>query len=318
MPHTRRTYILIALALTLLILIGTGLYFFVYKKEGNLHNPLVVFSLRGIGVGEDFSEVIHPSHLGTTGITSFSVPLTGSSTLADYASLGNVTVSVQRDSDTQNEQIVQLAPTEKTLKTLDGEKAGLTISPDGHFIAYAVATSTRVHALEDSKWEIHVQNLSTNTDVSFGQGFDPQFFTRDGKQWMLYVSKQGLSLVAMADLTKTYVTPFTTTRYVISGLKVSPQGTVLAIRDAARMKYSLFKIESVGTTVPLTLTPLSVDISYVASLFFVDEDTLLVTEVEPNATTGNRSISELHLSTAARKQLYTYEGINSVRFISTK
>lgn len=142
------------------------------------------------------------------------------------------------------------------------DKSGLVVSSDGTTAAFSEYADD--FATGKRRWSVRIADIATGGVTPVGPGFSPQFFTRDGKEYLFYLSGEGATVVDLAaGESRTAFLP------VISDIRsvaaVSHDGAFLVIQDPLTYLYTVYQIDSVY---PLSITPKKILDAPLASVGF--------------------------------------------------
>jgi hypothetical protein len=137
-----------------------------------------------------------------------------------------------------------------------GVKMSQTVSPDGNFVAYAVQTANTKTSTTTSvsSWHVKLVNLKEKKTTDLGVGVGPQFFTRDGKLWLLSTAV-GTVNVTDVDALRSVATPIGLADTILSSAKISPEGTHIALRDPATMRFSIYDVTGITANSSFVIKP---------------------------------------------------------------
>lgn len=174
--------------------------------------------------------------------------------LSDYAMGGRTRVAIVRNAETGAQDLVQLSPKEVAL-TSDGiGKAAAAVSEDGKHVAFARRADNQVGGDSSpyiSRWEVAVINLDDGTVREFGQGFAPQFFTKDGVQYVLFTTRVGVSISDVASgATKTIT--FMNPGVIDYAAIVARDGSYFAVPNPVSQAYDVFTLTAVAPEISYT------------------------------------------------------------------
>lgn len=175
-----------------------------------------------------------------------------------YARAGE-TEAVIAQTESGAQEVYLLSGEQKALTATEVPKASLALSPTGNFLTYSSAASSEGASLLSS-WTIHLHNVHTGTEIELGPGYGGQFVERDGKEFLLYTTKDAIIFIATDDLSG-FSTLSQIQDDVSFAVVVSPDGKYLASRDMARRAWNLYTVKTFAEGLPLSLSPLPLDIS---------------------------------------------------------
>jgi hypothetical protein len=188
-------------------------------------------------------------------------------------------------------------------------KAEPTLSPDRAMVAYSVAASLEPGSINLSPWRVRLMTLADGTDVDLGPGFNPQFFVRDGKIWLVYTSQGGVTVFDIAER-KGYTTPFTFVDRLDFSAEVSPDGLYIALRDAATGDFSLYAIDNLSSDRPLSLTPTAVDLTDARDVHLETQFAYALVLQE-----GQGEVRKIPYDGSPVRRLYIFSATSPYRFI---
>ncbi|HWH07239.1 MAG TPA: hypothetical protein VNU47_01795 [Candidatus Paceibacterota bacterium] len=177
-------------------------------------------------------------------------------TVGDYARGGSVEAAIVTADGSQ--QVWLLGSEPRQLTQSSAGKASLAVSPDGALVAYAARSGGEAeHATQLSAWTMHVIDTATGADVELNSGFDPHFFTRDGVTYLLYTSPLGVEVAErIADGSfRSFLTPFEFADSADFAVKVTADGSYVALKSVASRTYGFFSVYRASSTLPLGLEP---------------------------------------------------------------
>lgn len=233
-PSHARAYVVSAI-LALLILIGAGgAYWFLHSSYGSLYN------LRYLAGPYETRSV---NELGLRG--PHTVTFGSPGRVIDYAHAGRQLFGTLVDAN--GHQDVYLLGKNVAL-TNDGKtKAGLAVSPDGAFVAFAervqeVAATSTGSFYDVDQWQIKLMDLNGKTVRNLGTGFAPQFFTKNGTNYVSYLTNSSLRIINRSTLA-TQDVPFDLgSQHSYITMSVSPDGSFAILPDVAS-NYRLFALQ---------------------------------------------------------------------------
>lgn len=261
--HSRRSIISITVAIIVVALIITGV---AYRND-----VVTAYLLRDVHFSEAQYRDVRVQQIGLFGASTNNVA--GKETVGDYASSRGVRAAILSNPD-GTQEVVLLSDHNRKL-TSDGlQKATLAVSPDGTTLAYAALTQPREKETFSSftgRWTVRLVDIATGKSTDLGVGFAPEFFTRDGNNYLLYTTPTQL---AVYDLKKnsTIGTDFFTPSAVDYTAHISPDGAYLAIRSAVSGKFDVFAVTGVDGF--LALSPIGsihtqlTDVEWVGSVAY--------------------------------------------------
>jgi hypothetical protein len=237
--HHSRTRVLGIIAI-LVVLISIALYAFVpvhgvpaWKQAKN------VYELRGVIVTPIGVEKPVPYSFGMNGLKQVSIgEFPGA--LEEYAKGGSTHVVLTKLATSTDNDVWLLGSRAKKISTESGPKKWVTVSADGSLVAYSVAIATSTNSI--ASWTVEVVNLNNGKTSTLGTGIAPQFFTRDGKQYLLSTAVGKLNVTNL-DKNTSVATPLGLTDTLFSYARVSPDGNHIALRDAATKLYSIYTMK---------------------------------------------------------------------------
>lgn len=186
------------------------------------------------------------SKIGMFGLKEKDIAVAGQ--LSDYALSGNTRAAIVRNAETGAQDIVVLAPTEKSLTTDGVGKAAIAVSSDGATVAFARRADRQVggdFSPQLSSWEIVTLAVSDGTMKQYGQGFAPQFFTKDGVEYLLFTTRYGVSIADVATGAVKSVT-FINPGVVDYAAIVARDGSYFAVPNPVSQAYDIFALTSVA------------------------------------------------------------------------
>lgn len=311
-PDGRSRIILIGLLVIVLALIAVAA--FVPIQGFTLYERVRASAeLRGLHIGERSYQQVRPSAFGIFGLRERSLDGVAG-TLGDYAVGGATEAGIVTASDGRMNVWV-LGSSARQLTDTAAYKASLAVSPDGKYVAYAArAGGENSYAPTFESWAMHIVDLELGTDVELGFGFEPNFFTRDGVNYLLFTTAEGIQVTMPADAGsyRSFTTPFAPTNLVEYAAKVSADGMYLAHRDQATKRFNVLKVYRVAADLPLGLDP-------VGQLGMISSDVAFLSNHVLTIDNGSRdtgTVWKIDLSdlTNARK-FYTYPTELPSRFI---
>lgn len=194
-----------------------------------------------------------------------------------YAHTNDSDAAIVRMESGAEEVFYMISGEQKALTATGTPKASLALSPEGDFLAYSAASSPEEKSLL-SAWTLHLYNLHTGTDVELGPGYGSQFVERDGQEFLVYTTQEAITFVATDDLSG-FSTPFQVQDDTAFAVSLSPDGKYLASRDTARRAWNLYSVKTFAKGLPLSLSPVEVDISGLDTVHLTDTS---VIGIEPN------------------------------------
>lgn len=190
---------------------------------------------------------------GIFGLKDKEVAVSGQ--LSDYAMGGNARVAVVRNADTGAQDIVLLAPEEKQL-TNDGiGKAAVAVSHDGGYIAFSRRADNQVGgdpSPQLSRWEVATIRLADGAVQEYGQGFAPQFFMKDGVEYLLFTTRYGVS-IANVETAAVKTLTFINSGIIDFAAIVASDGSYFAVPNPVSRAYDIFALTSIAPEVDYTL-----------------------------------------------------------------
>lgn len=123
----------------------------------------------------------------------------------------------------------------------DGEqKEAIAVSPDGTHVAFSSLVPGQ-SGEGIARWYVKSADVNSKELSIVGQGYGAQFFTLDGKTYILYTSTEGIAVADLAsgDVTVTPITVQGSEEYAVV---VSDNGKYLAIRDALIGQYFVYSV----------------------------------------------------------------------------
>lgn len=194
----------------------------------------------------------------------------GSETVLMQAKAGKHKAAIVRTESGEYE-VRLLAPEQMVLAGGAFPKGALALSKSGRYIAYAVATNPDVSRGAISAWTLYVYDLQTRISTEVGNGYGPQFFERDGTEYVLYTTTEGIAFSNLAD-NSGFVTPLRIPDETVFAARISDTGMYLAYRDRARRAWNLYDVKKLAPGIPLSLSPVAIDISSLDSVRFDGEE----------------------------------------------
>ncbi len=203
----------------------------------------------GIGFMPKRYAAITVSELSAWGTRAVYAPEEGE--LADYARGASGESVIVRGTD-GNWKVRLLGAEEVVVADDASRKAAIAVAPDGSGVAYARygGEEGAVFSPFLSDWEVVYHDLGTGEVFELGEGFSPEFFSRDGKNYLLYTDVAGIQVFNRGDRTA-YGIPLATGGTIDSAATIQEEGRYLAYRNFITNRYELLSI--VDTNGSLTL-----------------------------------------------------------------
>lgn len=135
------------------------------------------------------------------GTKEVTLPIAGK--LIDYAREGKAEAAiVATESDAQEVVVIDGKET-RTVVSGEGTRAGVAISRDAMYVAYAERTATEDAAnpkdfFAPASWQIHVASVETGDLQIMGNGYAPHFFVRDGATYLAYMTESALHIANLS------------------------------------------------------------------------------------------------------------------------
>jgi roadblock/LC7 domain-containing protein len=199
---------------------------------------------------------------GVFGWDEKNIAVTGS--LSDFARSGKSTVAIVRNNETGAQDVHLLSPASKILTSDGVGKAAVALSEDGMFVAFSQRTDMSVgseFAPHISAWQVVVMNTASGEMKNYGEGFAPQFFTKDKEQYVLFTTRKGVTIINTTTLASRSIV-FINPGVVDYSAIVSSDGAYLAVPNGVTRILDVF-------TLSLSATDSSVSLLGIAPVAFV-------------------------------------------------
>ncbi len=296
----RRTIVLVVLAAVLILLIGLGI---VFRNE-----IMSAYALRDVRVSEAQYRDITVQGFSLFGLRTEKII---SGVTGDYTSVRGVRAAIVSNNDGTQDTVL-LSDNNRTLTTDGLRKAALALSPDGTKLAYAALTELREGEQAvpfTGRWTVRIVDLATGESMDLGLGFAPEFFSRDGADYLLYTTPTQLTIFDIAKKSASG-TDFFTPSSVDYTARISEDGTYLTIRSAVTGKFDVFTVDSIEGR--LALSPVGTVDTQLTDTQWVGDTLYGLTE----PADGTVSVIAVDpKDTAFERVAGTFNGTNYYRFI---
>jgi len=191
--------------------------------------------------------------------------ITVAGTLSDFARSGKYSVAIVKNDESGAQDVHLLAPVSKVLTTDGVGKSAVAISGDGTYVAFSERADMSVGSKftpQISAWQVVVMNAESGEKKYYGEGFAPQFFSKDGESYVLFTTRMGVTIVnttTLASRSMVFINPGVVDYSAI----VSGDGAYLAVPNGISRILDIF-------TLNLTETDFSVSLLGVAPAPFVN------------------------------------------------
>jgi len=245
---------IIAIAIVGLIIVGAA----GYALYVHVTNPSPLGTLLFAGLYES-GNVIEG---GIFGWDEKKVTVAG--TLSDFARSGKSTVAIVKNNETGAQDVHLLAPVSKALTSDGVGKAAVALSEDGTFVAFSERADMSVGGEfnpQISAWQVMVLDTESGVMKNYGEGFAPQFFSKDGESYVLFTTRMGVTIVNTTTLASRSIV-FINPGVVDYSAIVSSDGTYLAVPNGVSKILDIFNLN-------ITATDSSISLLGIASVPFV-------------------------------------------------
>lgn len=237
---SRRLKVAFAVLLGLAV-VGVAAYLLVFKSE----EEKVLFTTFG------YSKPITVRALTNNGAEQRPVSISG--TLLDYAQNGNHKVALTQDAD-GSYQVQLLGDDQRIIASGTDKKAAVAVAASGQAVAYATYTGNRNPELFSpflDEWEIRLVYIGSNEIYQLGDGFAPEFFTRNGVEYLMFTSPEGITIMDLGAKTS-YGIPFPTQNVVDSAATIRADGAYIASRNIFTNRFTVFSVSEVNDVMTLS------------------------------------------------------------------
>jgi len=173
-----------------------------------------------------------------------------SGSVVDYVKRGVKEFALIQNTDGEVDMFVRSTGANWTQYTVDGGiKLHLDVSSDGSLVSFTKRIETVPSSRQDfyddlTAWDAYVFETSNGASSRFANGFAPQFFTRDGLPFLLFVDPDGITIAKLGTddrQSATFYRPYDGHHPP----RVSPDGEYLAVYNP-RGTYDIFPIETLS------------------------------------------------------------------------
>jgi len=181
--------------------------------------------------------------------------ITVAGTLSDFARSGKYSVAIVKNDESGAQDVHLLAPVSKVLTTDGVGKSAVAISRDGTYVAFSERADMSVGTAftpQISTWQVVVINTASGEKKNYGEGFAPQFFSKDGEKYVLFTTRRGISVVnttTLASRSMMFINPGVIDYAAI----VSDDGEYLAVPNGVTKVLDVFAMNLSSTDFSVSL-----------------------------------------------------------------